>query len=77
MGKKKVFEVAYGKGRGVRKVLVDSKRSAEKMRKDLVSSGLFKSSEFRIKSMSVTSGNGLKSMVKGLKRRVKKRRKKK
>ena len=73
MGKKKVFEVSYGKGRGVRKVLVSTKAQANKLKKGIVSSGLFNAGEFRIKEMSVASSNGVKSFVKGIKKRVKKR----
>ncbi len=76
MGKKKIFEVSYGKGRGVRKVLVSTRKQANNLKKGIVSSGLFTASEFRIKEMSVASSNGVRSFVKGIKKKVKKRRKK-
>lgn len=75
MGKKKIWEVSFGKGRGVRKVLVDTKKNATKLKKQMVSSGLFTASEFRIKETVITTGDGIGKFVKGIKKRVKKRRK--
>ena len=75
MGKKKIYEVSFGRGRGVRKVLVDSKRNATKLKKQLVGSGLFTASDFRIKETVVATGDGIGKFVKGIKRRVKRRKK--
>lgn len=77
MGKKTIYEVAYGKGRGVRKVLVDSKAKANRLKKNLASSGLFTEGEFRIKSVSLGTDGGIRSLLKRAKKKIKKTRGKK
>lgn len=72
---KKIYEVVMKVGKTTRKVFVDTKSGANKMKNRMIKTGLLNAGDFKIKEIGLGTGNGLSQKVKALTKKFKRKKK--